>query len=183
MCPLLPALQDAPLPLRRPASLGDALSREVDHGVKPCQISFDHARIRVPANVLARTWRARQTVDPVPSCLQLRDQSRPDKPLRPAHENVHALPPNAKVSSIHIVRCTALRDRMISPKILSRPAEPSQGHRRVDRFTMLSGRTPPKTSARPDHIYSKQIRALVITSMWMVYGCYIDVLQVRRRHE
>src|SRR5215211_8158055 len=131
MCPLLPALQNAPFPLQCPASLGDALSRKMDYSVEPRQTFFDHASVRVPANVLARTWRARQAVDPVPSRLQLRDQSRPDKPLRPAHENFRAPPPNAKVSSIHIVRCTALGDRMISPKILSRPAEPLQGHRRV----------------------------------------------------
>src|SRR5215211_2361308 len=123
MCPLLPALQDAPLPLRRPASLGDARSREVDYGVKTCQISFDRARIRVPANVLARTWRARKAVDPVPSRLQLRDQSRPDKPLRPAHENFHAPPPYASVSCAHMVTFPALRNRMSYPKYPHAPTK------------------------------------------------------------
>src|SRR5215211_4871869 len=115
MRPLLPALQDAPLLLHSPASFRDALSRQMYYGAEPRQISFDLARLRVPANVSFGTRRASQTVDPVPSRLQLRDQSRPDKPPRPAHENVHTLPSNADDSSIYMVTTATLQNRIGSP--------------------------------------------------------------------
>src|SRR5215203_5004469 len=125
MCPLLPALQDAPLLLRCPAALGDTLSREMYYSVKPCQISLDLAHLRVPANVSFGMRLARQTVDRVPPGLQLRDQSRPDEPLGPTHENVHVTPPNAEVSNEHMVTTVTLQNRMSSPTYLHacRPKE------------------------------------------------------------
>src|SRR5215213_3558405 len=189
MCPLLPALQDAPLPLRRPASLGDARSREVDYGVKTCQISFDRARIRVPADVFARTWRARKAVDPVPSRLQLRDQSRPDKSLRPAHENVHAPPPYASVASTHMVTTATPQNRMNSPTYSY--ALPSQQPRNADTpqsiaFGDRGGSIYASGPVRPlldDRIYLTDPPLFVLPSMRMVCGCLIDVRGMRRRHE
>ena len=104
-----------PLLLRCPTALSDALSREMDYNVEPRQIPFDLARLGVPANVSFGTRRARQTVDPVPPRLQLRDQSRPDEPLGPAYENVHVTPPNAEISNEHMVTTATLQNRMSSP--------------------------------------------------------------------
>src|SRR5215203_7073810 len=180
MCPLLPALQDAPFPLRCPASLGDALSREMDYSVEIRQISFDHASVRVPANVFARTWRARQALHPVPSSLQLRDQSRPDKPLRPAHENVHAPPPYASVSCTHMVTSALPQDRMNSPT--HSYALPTEQPRYADAPQSITFGTVEVRSTRPafvrylldDRIYLTNLHLLVLTSIWMVYGCMTD---------
>src|SRR5215210_6244049 len=179
MCPLLPALQNAPFPLQCPASLGDALSRKMDYSVEPRQIFFDHASVRVPANVLARTWRARQAVDPVPSRLQLRDQSRPDKPLRPAHENFHAPPPYASVSCAHMVTFPALRNRMSYPKY---PPAPTKHPTNADVPQSITSGTVEVRSARPafvryllvDRIYLTNLPFLVLPSIQMVYGCISD---------
>src|SRR5215218_10655153 len=137
----------------------------MDYSVDTSQISFDHASVRVPANVFARTWRARQAVDPVSSRLQLRDQSRPDKSLRPAHENVHDPPPYASVSCTHMVTTTQSQNRMNSPTLLCPPHNPVKvrsTHPAFARYLL------------DDRIYLTNLHILVLPSVWMVSGCVSD---------
>src|SRR3712207_6472926 len=88
-----PALHNAPLLLRRPTALGDALPGEVDDCVDPSQArGVEGARGGAPAyRIFCRRPRWAQTGARVAATLELRDQSRADEPRGPADQHVHRI--------------------------------------------------------------------------------------------
>src|SRR5829696_4425987 len=103
-------------------SLGCAVSSPMSSVPRRCSLPRDGLQRRYQPDLLRSCQR--QGVDPVSSRLQLRDQSRPDKSLRPAHENVHAPPPYASVSCTHMVTTAQPQNRMNSPTLLCPPNNP-----------------------------------------------------------